>query len=185
MEPGLVKKEPPNRTGEGGLLLVDGEDARWDDIGAKWDALVGAEHDIDAGETEGTLVDGNRVGAGHPRVDDDGIGWAEDAHGAQFERYRLKDASTFKRASRIAEEVGPMGELPDYTLTVANGTHIESSPSPENANATGTDEVPNVANYQHATVTHVHSRFPCCMSLSGCVLLLVVIFALYMVVSHT
>jgi 3-phosphoinositide dependent protein kinase-1 len=132
LEPGLVKKEPT------GLLDVDGEDARWVDVGAKWDALVGTE-DLDAGETDGTMVRPSRgvaVHEGHPPVDGEGIGWAEDAYGPEFERYKLKDTSTFKRASRISEEVGPMGELPDYTLTTANGSaHVESSPSTESANA--------------------------------------------------
>ena len=77
----------------------------------------------------------------HPRVDD-GIGWAEDAHGPEFERYKLRDA--FKRASRISEEVGPMDELPDYANTDANNTHAESSPSVENANANSADDTAKV-----------------------------------------
>lgn len=112
----------------------------------KWDALVGAEDDVDAGETEGTMVNDSRVAAvheGRPPVDGDGIAWAEDAHGAEFERYKLKDTSTFRRASRIVEEVGPTGELPDYTLTTANGdTPVESTPAVENANRT--DDVTKV-----------------------------------------
>lgn len=80
---------------------------------------------------------------GHALVDDDGMGWAEDAHGAEFERYRLRGTTTFKRASRIVEEVGPMGELPDYVLTTAQ---VESSSTPENATPNGTDDAAKVAN---------------------------------------
>ena len=129
---------------------VDEEDARWNDVGAKWDALIGAADDADEGDTEGTLVNGSRVAAaheGHTPADDDGIGWTEDAHGAEFERYKLKfHTGTFKRASRIVEEVGPMGEFADYTLTTANGgAHTELSPSSKNANVNGTDDVAKVA----------------------------------------
>lgn len=126
---------------------ADGEDAQWNDVGARWDALVGPGDDADPSETADTLVNGSRTAAaheGHPSVDDDGMGWAEDAHGAEFERYKLKNAVTFKRASRIVEEVGPMGELPDYTLTTANGTHVESSSRPESVKANGTDDVDKV-----------------------------------------
>ncbi|KAG8213542.1 kinase-like protein [Butyriboletus roseoflavus] len=144
LEPGLVRKEPRSRAG---LLDVDGEEARWDDVGAKWDALVGAGDDADACETMGKLVNGRRgpvAHEGHAPVDDDGVGWAEDAHGGEFERYRLRDTATFKRASRIVEEVGPTGELPDYALTIAHDAHVESSSSPENTKTNGTDDVANV-----------------------------------------
>lgn len=97
------------------------------------------------------MVNGSRVAApheghSHTPVDDDGIGWTEDAHGAEFERYKLKfHTGTFKRASRIVEEVGPLGEFADYTLTTANGgARVESSPSAENPNPNGTDDVAKV-----------------------------------------
>jgi 3-phosphoinositide dependent protein kinase-1 len=84
---------------------------------------------------------------GHTPVDDDGIGWTEDAHGAEFERYKLKFLTgTFKRTSRIVEEVGPLGEFADYiSLTTANdGARIDPSPSAENVNTNGTGDVAKV-----------------------------------------
>ncbi|KAF8441736.1 kinase-like domain-containing protein [Boletus edulis BED1] len=133
LDPGLVKKEPQNHTG-----LLDVEDARWNDVGARWDALVGTGDDDDVGETEGTMVNDNRVTLAHPPVDHDGIVWAGDAQGAEFERYKLT-TGMFKRASRIVEEVGPTGEVPDYTLTTENGgAHVESGPT---ATANETKEV--------------------------------------------
>lgn len=69
------------------------------------------------------------------RVDDDGIEWAEDAHGPELERYKLRDTTTFRRTSRIMEEVGPTGELPDY----APGGQVESSPRLQNVNTNGDD----------------------------------------------
>ncbi|KAF8124901.1 kinase-like domain-containing protein [Boletus edulis] len=111
LDPGLVKKEPQNHTG-----LLDVEDARWNDVGARWDALVGTG-------------------------DDDDVVWAGDAQGAEFERYKLT-TGMFKRASRIVEEVGPTGEVPDYTLTTENGgAHVESGPAAETTTANETKEV--------------------------------------------
>lgn len=153
LEPGLVTKEPQDR--EDGLSYVDGEDSRWNDVGARWDALVGAEGDIDAGEIEKTLVNGSHVAAvrNGPTPVDDGIGWAEDAHGTEFERYKLKDAGTFRRASRIVEEVGPTGELPDYALPTTNGSaHVDPSAAAENVNANGTDGAAKVANKSNVVV---------------------------------
>ncbi|KAH0827309.1 kinase-like protein [Lanmaoa asiatica] len=153
LEHGLVRKELLDGAG---LLGVDGEDVRWNDVGAKWDALVGVGDDVAADETDGTLVDCSRVAAAHegrPPVDDDGLEWAEHAHGPEFERYKLRDTPTFKRASRIVEEVGPTGELPDYTLTTANGAHVESSPSQENANVDGTDEAAKEAEKESPSYT--------------------------------
>lgn len=148
------------------LLDVNGEDTRWNDVGAKWDALVGAgaevdgDVNVDAGESEGTLVNGSSrssacagagtsaaVHEGRPSMDDDGIRWAEEAHGPAFERYKLRAGRT-KRTSRIVEEVGPSGELPDYTLAVANGNEapVGSHPSLENGNGnTNADEAEGVA----------------------------------------
>ncbi|KAG6378341.1 kinase-like protein [Boletus reticuloceps] len=128
LDPGLVKKEPQNHTD-----LLDVEDARWNDVGARWDALVSTGDDDDAGETEGTMMNDNRVTVAHLPVDHDGMVWAEDAQGAEFERYKLT-TGMFKRASRIVEEVGPTGEVPDYTLTTENGgAHVESGPTAETA----------------------------------------------------
>ena len=139
---------------------VDGEDPRWNDVGAKWDALVGAEDDD---ETEGTLVSRSRVAGpyeGHSPTDD-GIGWSEDAHGAEFERYKLKGTGTFKRASRIVEEVGPMGELADYTLTTVNGdAHVESSPSPEKETANGTDDAAKGAKEEADKASSPYTTIP-------------------------
>ncbi|KAF9233511.1 kinase-like protein [Melanogaster broomeanus] len=139
LEPGLVKKEPPRRTGRGGGLWdTEEEDGRWNDVGAKWDALAD-DVDGDGEGREGTAVDGRgpvegKAGGdeGGVRVDRDGLGWAEDAEGSEFERYRLRDAVPLKRASRIVEEeVGPTDEVTSFTLMVdgsTKDTNVTSSP---------------------------------------------------------
>lgn len=97
--------------------LSDGEDARWNDVSARWDALVG---NGDAGESDGTMVDGHRHSSiPWPVDDDDGIAWQRMPMALEFEKYKLRDAGAFKRVSRILEEVGPIGELLDYTLAAA------------------------------------------------------------------
>ncbi|KIK98559.1 hypothetical protein PAXRUDRAFT_823726 [Paxillus rubicundulus Ve08.2h10] len=148
LEPGLVKKERPNNGG-GGLWDTEGEDGTWEDVGLKWDALVGVADDVDADvdADEGTVVNGGqavegkaRANEGAQRVDDDGIEWAEDAKGPGFERYRLRDVRPFKRTSRIVEEVGPMDEVAAYTLEVASSTEDTSAVSSQE-NTKEADEV--------------------------------------------
>ncbi|KAG9316178.1 kinase-like protein [Chiua virens] len=149
LEPGLVRKEPTDRNNEGTSLFdIDGEDTRWNDVGAKWDALVGADHDGDRDKMDHVLASSSRVTEAHedrPSVDDDGIEWAEEAHGSAFEKYKLRNAAAVKRASRIVEEVGPMGELPDFVPTSTDDSRVESSPSHEGANTNGSDSSAKIA----------------------------------------
>ncbi|KAH7888305.1 kinase-like protein [Phlebopus sp. FC_14] len=117
LEPGLVKKEHP----------TDG-DKQWEDVGETWDAVVGGPV--------------QRIEEG------DELGWALDGEGTEFERYKVENAQllrggddgTFERS----EEVGPMGERPDYARTeedaktVIDEKQLLSVPISLPPNATGT-----------------------------------------------
>jgi 3-phosphoinositide dependent protein kinase-1 len=136
LEPGLVKKPPRQAHEGGGLWDTEEDDGRWGDVGAKWDALVGEDGDIDVDERGGTVVNGREPVEGKVRADEeavrvdrDGIGWAGDAEGSEFERYRLRGAYPLKRTSRIVEEVGPIDEVASYTLRVDESTEDTSQAS--------------------------------------------------------
>ncbi|KAH7926505.1 kinase-like protein [Leucogyrophana mollusca] len=94
LEAGLVKKELP---------IAGTTDQNWEDVGATWDALV-----------ESTVP-----GIGEEN-DTDGLSWAEDAEGPEFERYKRRAAGASGNSDGYdyAKEVGPMGEMPDYAPQV-------------------------------------------------------------------
>ncbi|THH20791.1 hypothetical protein EW146_g648 [Bondarzewia mesenterica] len=93
LESGLVKKEHPVRVSS---------DQNWDDVGAAWDDLAGGEADHDG--------DDDDDGAGNRRGDD-GMSWTSDAEGQE---YQLSGKRTYDGGYVPPEEVGPMGELPEY-----------------------------------------------------------------------
>ena len=78
LEAGLVKKVLP--------VANDVEERQWNDVGEAWDRLVGENIEV---VTESG----------------DGIAWAEDSDGTEFQRFKIPDGQV---------EEGPMGETPDY-----------------------------------------------------------------------
>ncbi|KAH7909106.1 kinase-like protein [Hygrophoropsis aurantiaca] len=111
LEAGLVKRELP---------IAGGADRGWDDVGATWDSLVESTVAGDADEN-----------------DVDGLGWAPDAEGAEFERFKQRATGVSGGSDRydFAKEEGPMGEMPDYAPRAEEDTttiigHAQSATIP-------------------------------------------------------
>ncbi|KAI6135820.1 kinase-like protein [Pisolithus thermaeus] len=122
LEAGLVKKEIREETGD------EGDGGRGlENVGSMWDSLVG-ENGIDesggidwddrGGDGSGRVITGkgSRRGRGRPfgnsstnpgdniHADDDGLGWAQDAEGPEFERFRLRDSQLLMRCDEGDED---------------------------------------------------------------------------------
>lgn len=122
-----------NRFGGAGAAYGQDEDddeweGRWGNVGVIWDTLVDGEDNEDklsgsgwdsGGGTGGGGTDGpirKNVGRGGNRyiargsaglrdgVDDDGLRWAEDAEGPEFERFRMKGTNVLVRCEEGDEE---------------------------------------------------------------------------------
>lgn len=134
IETGLLKKEGwRNRSGGAGAAYGQDEDedeweGRWGNVGVIWDTLVGGEDNEDelsgsgwdsGGGTGGGGTNGpsrKNVGRGgngrmargsagsRDDIDDDGLRWAEDAEGPEFERFRMKGTNVLVRCEEGDEE---------------------------------------------------------------------------------
>ncbi|KAG6333363.1 hypothetical protein ID866_5728 [Astraeus odoratus] len=109
LEAGLVKKDDAGKDRLGDEYESD-EEERWGNVGAVWDALVGGNGDANNGLTTGRL---GRVGRGVSKyigrgfdydTDDDGLRWAEDEEGAEFEGFRLRESQLLMRCDEGDEE---------------------------------------------------------------------------------
>lgn len=115
LEAGLVKKEVREATGD------EGDGRMLETTGSMWDSLVGGDgldessgvdwDDRDEGDGSGrvtTTGNGNRRGPSRPfgnsHADDDGLGWAHDAEGPEFERFRLRESQWLMRCDEGDED---------------------------------------------------------------------------------
>ncbi|KAI6044654.1 kinase-like domain-containing protein [Pisolithus marmoratus] len=124
LEAGLVKKEvreEASNEGDGGRKL--------ENVGSMWDALVGGEgidgsseiswDDGGGGEGSGRVTTAWREVGRRPsrrfgrspknsgdniHADDDGLGWAQDAEGPEFERFRLRESQLLMRCDEGDED---------------------------------------------------------------------------------
>ena len=114
LEAGLVRREPPKH----------GADQKWEDVGAAWDDLVNGQTMQDGadGDEDDFLVPAGKVGW-------DGIGWAADAEGPEYELFGKRE---YEAVNVPPEDVGPLGELPSYAHKPAE-LGARDLPSPDGA----------------------------------------------------